>query len=103
MIEDATLLDWVLRGACGLLGLLYWHANERIRRLEQNTQNHERLLRLEAAVPSEFERAELARQRLATADNIKGIFNVLEEIKERSTKRHLEILDKIDTKQDKAR
>ena len=81
-------IDWVVTAILGLIGVIYAHNNHRITKLE-------------AAVPSEFERTELTRQRQETHDNIALVFQKLDEMSERQTKRHIELLELIHQKADK--
>ena len=108
-MPDFKIFDWLLGAISSLLGLLYLHNNKRLDKLERNHENNERFQKIEEIcealsrqVPSDFERVELARQRIATASDITRIFNVLDEMKERATTRHLELLGRINEKADRA-
>lgn len=89
---DFKIFDWLIGAISSLLGVLYLTLTSRIAKLEK---------RCDEALPSEFERSELTRQRIATEANIKRIFETLDEMKDRATMRHLELLEKIEEKADK--
>lgn len=89
---DLKFFEWALGAISALLGLLYLGNNRRLDRIEETIAKQ---------LPSDFERAELTRQRVRSEDSIRRIFETLDEMKDRATSRHLEILGKIDEKADK--
>lgn len=107
-MPEFKFFEWALGAISALLGLLYIGNNRRLDRLEENGENNKRFVQLEALcadmskrMPSEFEREEMMRQRVRTEQNISRIFETLDEMKDRATSRHLELLEKIEEKMDK--
>lgn len=90
------LLDWLLIILAAMVGFIVRGHERRLSKTEEAIDELERRL------PSEFERSELTRQRVRNETNVERIFETLDEMKERATQRHLELLEKIDGKADKA-
>jgi hypothetical protein len=88
---DLKIFEWLLGALSGLLGLLYLGLSRRLEVVEAKCDK----------MPGEFEREELTRQRIRTEGDLRRIFEALDEIKDRNTARHLELLEKIDEKADK--
>lgn len=92
---ELKLLDWAM-AFCGALLTLLYGVHER----RQNATD-KRIDEIEDAMPSQFERDELARQRLKHEEHIKRIFEKLEGNERVASDRHIELLEKLAAKADR--
>lgn len=88
-------LDWLIMLLGAMAGLIFRTHNKRIDKLEKCVEDFERRL------PSEFERAELTRQRVRHEEAFDRIFTILDDIRHEGQQRHVELLEKIASKADK--